>query len=85
MDMNGVQQQEAGLGEAATSHNAAISFVELPSLSSSECKEEDQVPVVHNQQSNPVFAPPSLEHVVESALRRDMEKAQRAQGGVVHV
>ena len=32
MDMNGVQQQEAGLGEAATSHNAAISFVELPSL-----------------------------------------------------
>ena len=84
MDMTGVQQ-EAGLGEAATSHNAAISFVELPSLSSNECKEEDQVPVVHNQ-PNPVFAPPSLEHVVESALRRDMEKAQRgAQGGVVHV
>ena len=81
--MNGVQQQER-LREVATSHNAAISFVELPSLSSSECKEEDQVPVVHTQ-SNPLFAPPSLEHVVESALRRDMEKSQRAQGGVVDV
>ena len=81
VDMNGLQQHEAGLGEAATSHNAAISFVELPSLSSSECKEEDQVPAVQSQ-SNPVFAPPSLEHVAESALRRDTEKAQ---GGVVHV